>query len=788
MADQYDAKTSEPKIIEFWQKEGIFKFNPESNKPIYSVDTPPPTVSGEMHIGHAFSYTQSDIIVRYKRLRGFNIFYPFGTDDNGLPTERLVEKLKGVKGSRMDRQEFIKLCEETLKELRPKFLEDWKRIGSSCDFSLFYSTINQHCQKIGQKSFLDLKEMNRAYRKEAPVLWCPSCETAVSQVECNDKMIKSTFNDIIFKVENKDIIIATTRPEMLGACVAIFVHPDDDRYKNLIGKQAKVPLYDLKVNIMADKRVEKDKGTGIVMCCTFGDQTDIEWFKAYNLELKQVIGRNGKLTALAGKYKDLKVAEARKQILEDLKKEGLLIAQKPIEHAVKTHERCSNEIEIINSKQWFIKYLDLKENLLKWGNDLQWFPDFMKHRYNNWVQGLQWDWLISRQRFFGIPFPVWYCKKCDEPIFAEEHQLPIDPTKTSPTKKCKCGSTDFTPEKDVLDTWATSSLTPDLAISLVEEKYRKKLFPMSLRPQAHDIISFWLFNTLVKSQLHHNQNPWKDVAISGFVTLSGQKMSKSKGNVVRPQDVLQTYGADALRYWASGSKLGEDMDYQEKDLKTGQKFVNKLWNAAKFTGMHIKEGTPTTTIDIWILTKLAKTIREATEAMDNYEYSKAKFILEHFFWNFCDNYLELIKMRLYNENESKEKESAGATLSIVFNALLRLWAPITPFITEELYQNMFKKEQTSIHNTEWPKAPAYADKEKESAGDIISEVLSAVRKKKSENKLSMKAPIKELVIETEICLPQDALKDLQNTVCAEKISSLGGTEKLSENVKITVKM
>ncbi|MDO8661214.1 MAG: valine--tRNA ligase, partial [Candidatus Woesearchaeota archaeon] len=534
VAERYAPRLTEPQILAFWEQKKIFAFDPASNKKVYSIDTPPPTVSGKMHIGHAFSYTQQDIIARYKRLQGFEVFYPFGTDDNGLPTERLVEKLKKVKGTKMERSAFVKLCQETLKEITPEFVQGWKRIGISCDFNLCYSTINENCQRISQQAFLDLVTKKRAYRKEAPSLWCPQCETAISQVECEDEEKQSTFNDIVFKTAGnesdkksgiqseadagKELIIATTRPEMLSACVAIFAHPDDERYKKLFGTKAIVPIYNHEVPIMPDIRANPEKGTGIVMCCTFGDQTDMEWYRAYNLPLKQAIGKDGKMTELAGQYAGLKIVECRKAIIADLTEQGLIKETKPITHSVNVHERCGTPIEIIQSKQWFIKYLDLKEDLLKWGAELKWHPEFMKSRYDNWVKGLQWDWLISRQRFFGIPFPVWYCEKCDTPVFAEEKNLPVEPlSMKAPAQKCSCGSVLFVPEKDVLDTWATSSLTPQLALSLVDKKYHSNIFPMSLRPQAHDIITFWLFNTMVRSRLHQGVNPWKETVISGFV-------------------------------------------------------------------------------------------------------------------------------------------------------------------------------------------------------------------------------------------------------------------------------
>ena len=583
-------KEIEKKILQFWEKEKIFKFNSKSKEKIYSVDTPPPTVSGEMHIGHAFSYAQQDFIVRFKRMQGYNVFYPFGTDDNGLPTERLVEKKKDVKSNEMPRDEFVKLCLKFLEEERPRFIQDWKNIGISCDWGIMYSTIDKHSRKISQWSFLDLYKKERVYRKDAPAMWCPECKTGVAQVEVQDKEIDSVFNDIIFKVGSENLVIATTRPELLPACVAVFYHPEDKRYKKYKGKKAKVPLFGFEVPILEDERVDKDKGTGIVMCCTFGDQTDMEWQKAHNLPIKMAISREGVMTELAGKYKNLKIKKAREEMLEDLRKRGLLVKQIPIKHFVNVHERCGTEIEFVKSKQWFVRYLDLKRDMLKWGKELKWFPDYMRHRYDNWVKGLQWDWLISNQRYFGVPFPVWYCGKCGEIIIAKEEQLPVDPIRDKPVvKTCpKCNSKDFVPETDILNTWFTSSMSPQIAIKLVDLKTQKKLFPMSLRPQAHDIITFWLFNTLVKSRLHYNKNPWKNVAISGFVTLKGEKMSKSKGNIIRPQDIIEEYGADALRYWAASSKLGEDFDYQEKDVITGRRFITKIFNATKFVFLNVK--------------------------------------------------------------------------------------------------------------------------------------------------------------------------------------------------------
>jgi len=587
LAKKYDPQIEEPNILKFWENNVIYKFDPDSDKPLFVIDTPPPTVSGKMHIGHAFGNSQQDFIARYKRMKGFNVLQPFGTDDNGLPTKLLVEKLKKVKAANMHRKEFRKLCLDTLNnELKPSYTNDWKRLGISCDFTINYSTIDPHCQRISQKSFIDLYKIGREYRTEAPAIFCPKCKTAIAQVECEDKEISSYFNDIVFKVGDKELIIATTRPELLPACVAVFYHPDDNRFKKLKGKKAKVPLFDFEVPILEDHRADPEKGTGIVMCCTFGDQADMEWQKAHKLPIKEAIDKNGLMTKLSGKYEGMKIENARKQIIVDLKKNELLKGQKPIKHFVNVHERCGTTVEFIHSKQWFIKYLDLKDKMLAWGNELEWHPKHMKNRYDNWVNGLAWDWCISRQLPFGIPFPVWYCKKCDEVILAREEDLPVDPLEDkAPVDKCsKCGCSEFIGEKDIINTWATSSLTPTIVIELfknhtIYEKLRKN--PMNLRPQGHDIITFWLFNTVIKSKLHFNLKPWNHCFVNGWMLdPKGKKMSKSKGNVIEPQVMIKKYSADALRFMAGGCKLGEDLPFPEKDVVAGKKTVTKIFNNA----------------------------------------------------------------------------------------------------------------------------------------------------------------------------------------------------------------
>ena len=778
----YNPKESEKKYKLYWEKNKIYTFNPNSTKPIYSIDTPPPTVSGKMHIGHAFSYSQQDFVIRYKRMQGYNIFYPFGTDDNGLPTERLIEKEKNITPQKVGRKEFIKICLNTLnKELRPKYIQDWKSIGISCDWSIFYTTINKHCQKISQKSFIDLYKQKREYRKRTPFMWCPECQTAIAQVELKDKEKESQFVYIKFDTSiNKQIVIATTRPELMPACIAIHVHPEDKRYKEFINQKAKIPFFNREVKIYANEDVDPDFGSGAVYHCTFGDMDDAEWIEKFKIQPIEIMDKDGTLNEKAGKYQGLNSKQARKALIEDLQKAGLIQKIEPIKHVVNTHERCDTEIEILMTDQWFIKYLDLKQQFLKQGSKLNWYPKHMKNRYDNWVKGLKYDWCISRQRYFGIPFPVWYCKKCNEIILADESQLPVDPLTDKPKDPCpKCKSTSFEPEKDILDTWATSSLTPQIVASLFPKLY-KKLYPINLRPQAHDIISFWLFNTVVKSYLHNKINPFEDVVISGWaLDPKGKKMSKSKGNIIEPQEMIQKYSADCLRFWAASSKLGEDLPFQEKELVAAQRLTTKLWNASKFSFSHLEnyklqKPKKLEILDLWLLIKLNQLVKSSTDAFDKYEYSRTKIETENFFWNiFCDYYLEIIKDRLYNSNKrgKQQKISAQYTLHYSLLTILKLLAPITPFITEEVYQHYYAKKEKckSIHISSWPEYdPKLINKKAEKIGDKTIQLISEVRKFKSKNNKSLKTPVL-LTLDKQDKDLESILEDLKAVTNASKI-------------------
>ena len=806
---KYDFREREKYWMRFWEEEKIYHFDSSKEGEVYSIDTPPPTMSGPMHVGHAFSYTNLDVIARFQRMRGKNVLFPFGTDDNGLATEKLVEKTNKVKMVDLGREEFINLCQTTINKVRPNFIQGWKNIGLSSDFDLIYSTISPQVQRISQLFFIDLYKKGRIYRKKSPTIWCPSCQTAIAQAELVDKVTESTFNYIKFALKKGGYItIATTRPELLSSCVAIFVNPDDERYKTLIGQKAIVPIFHQEVTISSDSEVDPQKGTGIVMVCTFGDTTDMEWYLKYNLQLKVSISKDGKMTDLAGPYAGMTVKEARKNIIQDLKGQSLLVKQEKIKHTVNVHERCGTEIEIIPSTQWFIKYLDLRQDFLKMVDQLHWYPSYMKVRLKNWINGLQWDWCISRQRYFGIPFPVWYCKNTGEVKIADVNDLPVDPMHSLPHSKCSDGSADFIPEKDVLDTWATSSLTPIIIYSLLSKREFKfsdiekvkSFLPMSLRPQAHDIINFWLFYTLARSKIHFDRIPWKNIMISGFVLdPHGNKMSKSKGNTVNPQDIIDKYGADSLRYWATGTNLGEDIRYNEKEIQNGHRTVVKLWNAFNFCKMHWEDYDHSKKIqfneldksDVWIISKFQAVLRNYLKYLDNYDYFKARKVLDNFFWkDFCNNYLEIVKYRLYGLSH-KDKGYLGAqyTLYYIFLGIIKLYAPYLPFISEEIYQDYFREieKEKSIHLTHFYQPnKELEDKTIEKEFEEVVLIISSLRKFKSENKLSMKKELSKVIIESQDMFLEKYFDIIRKVMTVKDISFGKGDIKINDHLYLKI--
>ena len=781
---KYNALEKEAKWLEYWNDNKVYKFN-KDNRKVFSIDTPPPTVNGKIHIGHIFSYSQTEMIARYKRLRGYNVFYPFGFDDNGLPSERLVEKEQGKKAHEIGREAFSKLCYETTDKYEEEFQELFSKMGVSTDWDIHYKTVSPSTIKISQLSFLDLIKKGHCYHKESPALWCNECLTSIAQAELETKTIKTTFNYVNFKTveDGEEFTIATTRPELLPAIVCVFVNPNDDEHKHLIGKTAHIPVIDVEVPIMADEKVAIDKGTGVVMCCTFGDQTDIEWWKKYNLPLKYIFTDNGKIIDSVPNYGGMKIKEARSKIIEDLQNGGYIVKIEELEHEVQTHERCGKEVEYSVMKQWFIDIMNHKEDFLKIGNEIKWHPSYMHNRYNEWVENIMWDWCISRQRYFGVPFPVWYCKDCGEAIFAREEDLPVNPLSQQPhCDKCpKCGCTEFIPETDVMDTWATSSVTPLVNMKFGEKENNESfLKPMSIRTNASEIIRTWDFYTIVKSFYHFGIRPWDNVMISGFVMASkGEKISKSKGNSkVEPLDLIKQYSADVIRYWAGSGRLGTDMVFSEETLLRGRKLVNKLWNVSKFIEMHLsdyedKEFNDYEYIDKWILGKYQEMESGFLKYLDEYEVGLALNHLEKFFWNFCDNYIEIVKHRLYRPEEFGEQArySGQKTVYMILYKLLQDFSIFFPFITEEIFQELYHNK-VSIHLTEIkPFEFNYFDEIKN--GDIIIDIISQARGEKTNNNVSLKTPIRNLDLSLNREL-EDAInasiKDFKATLFIENLN------------------
>jgi len=815
----FDSNRAEEKYQALWDELGIFRYDSSKTRDeTFIVDTPPPTVSGSLHIGHVFSYTHTDIIVRYQRMLGKNIFYPMGWDDNGLPTERRVQnyfhvrcdpavpfednldiqkasaKIRKKIPRIVSRPNFLDLCTQLTQEDEQIFKNLWKQLGLSVDWSQEYSTIDKHCRLLAQYSFLDLFRKGHVYSTESPTMWDVDFQTAIAQAEVEDREMKGAFYDIRFAVpESKEsFVISTTRPELLPACVGVTFHPDDNRYNHLKGKKAITPLFFTEVPCFPSKLVDPEKGTGILMVCTFGDQTDVQWWREHKLQLRQIIQKNGRLgditfgqpgweskniekantfySEIAGK----KIAQAKSSIIELLKEtnggavEGtapLVAEPKPIKHSVRFYEKGEKPLEFITTRQWFVKILDKKIQLLEKGKQINWYPGFMLNRYLDWTDNLNFDWCISRQRYFGVPFPVWYPldekghPKYEEPIVADEEDMPVDPSISCPKnfqKDQRNKPNGFTAEIDVFDTWFTSSLSPQIGSNWVVDKSRhEKLFPMDIRPQSHEIIRTWAFYTIVKSYLHEDTIPWKNVNISGWVLdPDRKKMSKSIGNVVVPTDLMKKYSSDNLRYWAGRAKLGVDTAFDEKVVKTGRKLVTKIYNAAKF--VLSQEGEPSTIVcelDKAFIHRLKEMIKKASFQMNEFDFSASLSTIEHFFWNsFTDSYLELSKIRAWGENvEKKEQGSALTTLQTGLEAIIKMFSPYMPFICEEVWSWHFalKTGTKSVCIAPWPGFDDYEDIAPPNyveSFDIATSIFNNVNKEKTEKQLSIGRPIKSIVV------------------------------------------
>ena len=816
---KYKANEAEAKWGEFWESKGVYKYNPEvSREDTFVIDTPPPTVSGSLHVGHVFSYTQTDVIARYQRMKGKNIFYPMGWDDNGLPTERRVQGLYGVRcnpllpykedwvGKASDkkknqeeeisRKNFLEVCQKQTAEDEIKYEKLWRHLGLSLDWEQQYETINDHCRKVSQISFLDLQKKNLVDYKESPTMWDTTFQTAVAQAEVEEREKGGHFHDIRFAVEGGgDFVISTTRPELLGACVAVVAHPEDERYQGLFGKHAITPLFNVKVPIMPAEHADKEKGSGILMVCTFGDIHDVEFWKQEGLPLRQIIEKEGTIGAIkygtpkfpsenpekangvSSQLKGLYVKQARKKVVELLREEGSCLAgkgaalvgePKPTQQFTKHYEKGDHPLEYISTRQWFVKVLDYKKELIEQGRKVKWHPESMFKRYEQWVEGLNQDWCISRQRFFGVAFPVWYPldensrPDYENPIYASQDQLPVDPLSEVPkgyTEEQRGKPNGFMGDPDVMDTWATSSLTPQISSHWgTDDKRHKSLFPADLRPQAHEIIRTWAFYTITKAWMHDTEIPWKNIAISGWVVdPHKKKMSKSKGNVVTPESLIDQYSSDALRYWAAKAKLGSDTIYDENVFKIGQRLATKMFNASKFVFLQIEDVEDkwlgpeniTEAVDrVWI-EKLNKVIEDSTKFFEDYNYSGVLSQVESAFWEFCDIYLELVKTRAYKLKDSGAGRSALASLSYTWKSFIKLFAPFLPYICEEVWSwNFAEKENApSVHKSVWPKPLELTDKKE--AGpliDMAKEALNALRGEKTTAQKSLRWPIEALVL------------------------------------------
>ena len=839
---EYDHKTREKHWQDHWVSSGVYNFRDDKPRDqTFVIDTPPPTVSGILHMGHIFSYTQADFIARYQRMSGKDVFYPMGFDDNGLPTERLVEKTLNIKGSAMPREEFVEKCRSVVKDAEDEFRRLFKSTALSVDWNQEYQTISDDVRKLSQASFVDLLTKKEAYRDFRPTYWDWVDQTAIAQAEIEEKEqpgIQCTIpfgmmEESEFKAGKRPafadlpkVQVMTTRPELLGACVALMCHPDDKA--KFAGKLAVSPLFNVVLPICADEKVDKEKGTGFVMCCSWGDDTDKEWIAKYNLANRPLLGKDGRLHATllingkdvdisfhAGKnaadgwtsninsanclntaaaanafvllenkkmIRDIKNENSAKGVaLKLLEKDGLLLPQgekgELVIHKVqivKCAERSGTPIEIIPTHQWFIRICDKKPALLEKGAACTWWPEYMRVRLNQWIEGLKEDWCISRQRFFGVPFPVWYSKRAGEEgkiIFASYDQLPVDPMVDLPKGYSK---DEVTPDVDVMDTWATSSISPQINSKgickdfAIDAKRHSKLFPADMRPQAHEIIRTWAFYTIVKAHLHENTIPWKNVMISGWCLAADKsKMSKSKGNVITPVGLIEDKGSDAVRYWASTSRLATDTAFSEELLKIGRKLVNKLFNASNFASLNLAklEGKPSTAkadfdkkiinepLDIWILSRLNQAIKKATKEFEVFEYCDARVAIEDFFWNdFCDNYLELVKARAYGETLiGTGQQSALYTIYHCLDAILRLFAPFVPHITEELYSHIFDDKYASLGSVHsrgmWPEYIDYPyESVNELSGMAAVDILNLIRKAKSEAGVSIKTPVEKVEV------------------------------------------
>lgn len=767
-----------------WQKDELYKFIGDGTRPRYIIDTPPPYPTGSIHIGHVLNWTFIDIIARYMRMKGYDVMFPQGWDCHGLPTEVKVEEINEIKKNDIPRDEFRDMCIDLTRTNIKQMKDQMQGLGFSQDWSREFVTMTPEYRSKTQLSFLKLYNKKLIYRAVHPVNWCPRCETAIAFAEVDYNENQTYLNYLEFSEADGDgkVMIATTRPELLSACVAVVVHPEDERYKDLEGKSVEVPLYKRQVKIITDEEVDPEFGTGAVMVCTFGDKTDATWVNRYELDVIEAIDEKGLMKDVSGKYAGMTIKECKAAIIDDLSSDGCLIKQEQVDQNVGQCWRCKTPIEILVKKQWFVAVKDLEAKTLEAADEIDWIPEHMKIRLQNWAGSMDWDWCISRQRLFATPIPVWYCNSCGKIILPEPEDLPVDPSIDKPKQPCECGSTDVTGELDVLDTWMDSSITPMVIAGWPNPEYTN-YFPADLRPQGHDIIRTWAFYTILRCKALTDSRPFDRIIINGMVFgEDGHKMSKSRGNVIAPEAVVEEYGADAMRLWSANSVPGSDVPFDWKDVKNGYKFLRKFWNAFRFINMHIANYDVENTefnirnpMDRWILSKLNYLVEDVTTHLDSYNFADARNKIQTFVWHdFCDEYIEAVKYRLYADSEDlqESKDAARHTLKTVISTSLKLLAPITPHFTEEVNQYL-DEECESIHKTEWPKPlTVLMDKGSEELGDKGVKVIGDIRRFKASTKRPLNTPIKHLTIYT---MDEDLFEDLM-----ELDSDIVGTMRIKE--------
>jgi valyl-tRNA synthetase len=756
---EYDPLTIEPKWMESW-KDSMYHFDWNSDRPQYIIDTPPPYPTGNFHIGNALNWCYIDFAARYKRMRNYNVMFPQGWDCHGLPTEVKVEETHDITKNQVSRAEFRKMCEELTAQNIEKMRNTMKRLAFSIDWSNEYITMKPEYYGKTQHSFIQMHNSGLIYQSDHPVNWCPRCETAIAFAEVEYDSRQTTLN--YFHFDKLDV--ATTRPELLAACVAVAVSPQDERYKQYIGHEIKVPIFDHMVPMLSDNEVDPRFGTGVVMICTFGDKQDVRWWAEHDLPLRRAIDRNGKMTSITGKYEGMSISECKDAITRDMKDEGIIYKQEPLDQNVGLCWRCSTPIEIMSEKQWFVK-IDA-EDIISKSSQIEWVPPYMEIRLKNWTGTMEWDWCISRQRIFATPIPVWYCNQCGAVKVAKEEWLPLDPNISQPGDPCKCGSTSFSPEEDVLDTWMDSSISAlHVAGWLSREDVR---LPTQMRPQGHDIIRTWAFYTILRSSALTGLRPWDSIVVNGMVLgEEGQKMSKSQGNIVMPEEVVIKYGSDAFRQWAAiGGATGSDIMFRWKDVVAGHRFQQKMWSIVRFCMPHLegfepKEDTEYRIIDRWLLSRLNTFIENTIVSMDAYQFDETLKNIRSFTWEIlADNYIELIKSRLYGD-DTGARQAAQQTLYITIDTLSRILAPFMPYFAEEVYSLL---HEHSVHTSQWPEMDrSRVDPAVEVKGEQVKEITAAIRRFKSNRGIALNARLGKVRIYGQV----EDISDITGTVNAD---------------------